>query len=85
MLSTCLECNDRHELSTGWAEAMTIEECFDEFIDETNQTVTIMGIDFDPSRILKELDPTAYRCGLAGFEDSEESERQEEAREDSNL
>ena len=29
--------------------------------------VSVCGMNFDPSRILRELDPTAYNCGLADY------------------
>lgn len=64
---------------------MTSEERYDEMLDDVYGTVEIAGYTFDTSRALKELDPTAYRCGLVDFEDSEESDRQQEAREESNL
>ena len=42
-----------------------------EMLDEVYPEVTIGSISFDPSRVLKELDPTAFRCGLADWLDSE--------------
>lgn len=50
-----------------WAQA---EESFDALLDEAG-TVEIAGISFDRSRILREIDPTAYRCGLHDFIDAE--------------
>jgi hypothetical protein len=46
------------ELEAMYVESLDIE------------TVTVCGQEFNPSRILEELDPTAYRCGLNDFEDS---------------
>ena len=43
----------------------TVEERYCELIDET--PVDVCGISFDASRILRELDPTAYNCGLSDF------------------
>ena len=37
----------------------TIED-FDQMLDESHDIVTIAGIDFLPSQILKECDPIAY-------------------------
>ena len=31
----------------------------------------ILGVEYDRSRILREIDPTAYRCGLHDFIDAE--------------
>ena len=42
---------------------------FDDMLDESG-TVEAGGYSFYPSRILKELDPVAYRCGLNDFADS---------------
>ena len=42
---------------------------YDELLDESG-TVEAGGYSFYPSRILKELDPTAYRCGLNDYADS---------------
>lgn len=50
-----------------WAEA---EESFDDFLDIT-EGVEIMGITFSRSRILREIDPTAYQTGLAEYIDAE--------------
>lgn len=44
---------------------------YNDFIDETNEPVTIMGMNYDPSRALEELDPIAYRCGYVDWLDSE--------------
>lgn len=45
------------------------EEQYKEAIDSEGP-VTVAGITFDPSRILQEMDPIAYRCGLADYVDS---------------
>ena len=45
-------------------------EQFDNLLDECGQ-VEAWGYSFYPSRILKELDPIAYQCGLNDFADSE--------------
>lgn len=42
------------------------EEMFDEIYGEVN----IAGYTYDTSYALKELDPTAYRCGLLDYVDS---------------
>lgn len=49
---------------------MTIEQAYDQYddyLDETNTKVTIAGITFYPSHILKDLDPIAYECGFSDF------------------
>lgn len=42
---------------------------FDDLLDESG-TVDAGGYSFYPSRILKELDPIAYSCGLNDYSDS---------------
>lgn len=42
---------------------------FDDMLDESG-TVEAGGYSFYPSRILKELDPIAYSCGLNDYADS---------------
>lgn len=43
-------------------------QMYDDFIDESGPIV-IMGLEFDPSRVLKEIDPTAYRVYFNDFMD----------------
>lgn len=43
---------------------------YDQMIDYTETNVTVFGIEFSPSEVLKKLDPTAYRCGKADYEAS---------------
>lgn len=50
---------------------------FDDMLDESG-TVEAGGYSFYPSRILKELDPTAYRCSLNDFVDSLDVEDSDE-------
>jgi predicted nucleic acid-binding Zn-ribbon protein len=42
---------------------------YDSLLDESGP-VTVAGLGFYPSRILGELDPIAYRCGLNDYVDS---------------
>jgi hypothetical protein len=43
---------------------------FDEMLDEGDKVITIAGYTFSPSQVLKECDPTAYRCEMANFADT---------------
>lgn len=52
---------------TTWDEAI---EYYDDAINEQDDVV-VCGLTFTPSRILRELDPTAYRCGLFDWLDGE--------------
>ena len=54
-------------------EPITIEDLvsqYDEMINETTNIIKIGYIEFEPSRVLEELDPIAYRCGLNDYYDS---------------
>ena len=46
---------------------------YDEILDEQGPVI-VAGMEFMPSAILKEMDPTAYRCGLNDFNDAEMSD-----------
>lgn len=54
------------------------EDEFDEMLDNCYPTITICGITFFPSQILKGCDPVAYRC----YEGNEESFCLEQAQDD---
>lgn len=63
------------------------EEQYKEALDSEG-TVKVCGMEFEPSRILEELDPIAYRCGLLDFvdtidiEDNPQYQELDEKRED---
>lgn len=42
---------------------------YDEMLDSDGD-VSVCGMMFEPSRIIKELDPIAYDCGLSDYVDS---------------
>lgn len=46
-------------------------DAYDESLDSEG-TVTVWGLEFYPSQIIKELDPTAYRCGYNDWVDSDQ-------------
>lgn len=43
---------------------------YDDFLDEIYAPVNVAGIEFNVSRILRELDATAYNCGEQDYHDS---------------
>ena len=43
------------------------EEQYDDLLD-CDGPVIVCGMEYDPSRILKELDPIAYNCGLSDIQ-----------------
>lgn len=48
------------------------ESDYDNFLDEAYGTFSIGYCTFDASEVLKECDPTAYRCGFADYQEEEE-------------
>ena len=49
-----------------------LEEQYKEMLDECYGTVKVAGMEYDTSRALYELDPIAYRVGLADYEGTTE-------------
>lgn len=47
------------------------EEDYDDMLDECYDEISIGGITFNPSQVLKECDPTAYRCGFNDYQEYE--------------
>lgn len=50
------------------------EKVFDDSLDDICDPVKVLGYTFNASSVLKELDPTAYRCELADWRDQYLSE-----------
>lgn len=46
------------------------EDEFNAFIDEMYKEVEVMGLHYPASRVLKECDPVAWRCGYLDYCDS---------------
>ena len=51
-------------------EYFCTESEYDEFLDEVEGSVTVAGMEFYASDILKSCDPVAYRCGKIEYEAS---------------
>ena len=47
-----------------------LEALYTDFIDQTTEPVTIWGMEYYASTILKECDPIAFRCGFNDWLDS---------------
>jgi len=47
-----------------------LEELYREMLDDCEPVVKVAGLSFTPSRIIEELDPTAFRCGVIDYADS---------------
>ena len=56
------------------------EDQYCDFLDEF-ETVKIGNLEYSPSLVLKEVDPTAYRCGLLDYVDSIDKTDSEEYKE----
>ena len=54
------------------------ESEFDEFLDEIESSVTVAGMEFFPSDILKSCDPVAYRCSKNDYESNYDLDNCEE-------
>ena len=54
---------EQEEYIKAECEAIDVDEMYDEMLDDCYGTVTIAGIDYTTPYALKEIDPTAYRCG----------------------
>ncbi len=57
-------------------EIETSEDEYNDMLDDVYGEVSICGMTYQSSRALKELDPTAYDCGKADWEDSLDKEDQ---------
>lgn len=61
------------ELKPIEIEPDVTEVQYEEYLSEIYGDVDICGMPFDSGRALKELDPTAFRCGLVDYESGLES------------
>lgn len=48
-----------------------IEELYSEFLDEAHGSVSVAGLEYETSDVLKEVDPTAFRCGCVDWRGEE--------------
>jgi hypothetical protein len=51
-------------------DIVDIESLYDDMLDDTYGVVSIAGMEYSTSDVLKRLDPIAYRCGLDDYIDS---------------
>ena len=58
----------------SWYEAVKL---YDEMLDDTYGCVSVAGLEYETSRVLKDIDPIAYREGLFDYVDSLEDENGE--------
>jgi hypothetical protein len=45
-----------------------LEQHYNDMLDDVYGVVTIAGYQYETSRVLKEVDPIAYRVGLSDYE-----------------
>ena len=41
------------------------EDEYEDMLTEIYGTVTVCGMEYDSGRLLREIDPTAFRCGMS--------------------
>jgi hypothetical protein len=59
--------NKLESLIVAELEAIDVDSRYSDMLDDIYPGCTIAGMSFNTSNALKELDPTAYRCGLADW------------------
>ena len=59
--------NDKQKEIDHFEYSCTESE-YDDFLDEVEGSVTVAGMEFYPSDILKSCDPVAYRCAKNDYE-----------------
>lgn len=64
------DAEEEEEDETTISESDALQR-FDEMLDEIHGTVKCGELEWDMSRVLKEMDETAYRCGFSDWLDSE--------------
>lgn len=61
-----------------YEEEHNTEEAYKELLDQTCEEVKIGGLTYSPGRVLKEVDPVAFRCGMADMSDNYYEQFEEE-------
>ena len=69
-------CTAQSNIETFEYEASESE--FDEFLDDIEGSITVAGMEFFPSDILKSCDPVAYRCSKNDYESNYDLDNCEE-------
>lgn len=65
-----------------YVEEHNTEEAYEESLDEIYGEISIGDLTFSAGRIVKELDPIAFRCGISDNEDSVRDQASNEISED---
>ena len=61
---------DKNKLEFFKLTDRVITDLYDSMLDDCYDDVNICGLNYVPSRALKEVDPIAYRCGCNDYIDS---------------
>lgn len=48
-------------------EPVDVEQIYRDMLDECEPEVNVAGLSFVPSRVVEELDPVAFRCGVNDY------------------
>jgi hypothetical protein len=51
-------------------EPVDLEQLYRDMLDDVEPEVRVAGLSFCASRIVEELDPVAFRCGVCDYADS---------------
>lgn len=46
-----------------------IEDMYEDMLDDCNEVVNIGGMRYNPGRVLREVDPIAFDCGVSEYMD----------------
>lgn len=66
--------DDEEESGPEELDEAEADERFQDLLNDIYPTVTIAGYDYDPARVLKDVDPIAYREEFNNWMDNEERE-----------
>jgi len=69
----CDDCSEPLENMPEEIGESELHEMYDDMLDDVYPDLTIAGMNYTTSDALKNLDPTAYRCGFNDWLDSEVS------------
>jgi len=51
-------------------EPVDVDQIYRDMLDDCEPEVNVAGLSFVPSRVVEELDPVAFRCGVNDYVDS---------------
>lgn len=48
-----------------------VEKAYEEMMNECHEVVNIGGLEYEAGRVLRAIDPIAFRCGMIDWADGE--------------